>query len=68
MILTPEELELLTAKTERAQKRYGSQEAELQHLGIPYTRRSDKTLIVFRRHIHDEQTKKEGQASPAVRL
>jgi hypothetical protein len=68
MILRPSELELLTGKSERAQKRYGSQEAELRHLGIPYTKRSDKTLIVFRCHIYDEQTKEEGQASPAVRL
>lgn len=68
MILTSEELELLTGKTERAQKRYGSQETELTHLGIPYTRRSDRTLIVFRRHVDDGQTEKKGQASPAVRL
>jgi hypothetical protein len=33
VILTPEELELLTAKSERAQKRYGSQAVELEHLG-----------------------------------
>jgi hypothetical protein len=39
MILTPEQLALITGKSERAQKRYGSQEAELDHLGIPYTKR-----------------------------
>lgn len=68
MILTPEELEQLTGKTERAQKRYASQEVELGHLGIPYTKRSDKSLIVFRRHVDDGQTEKKGQTSPAVRL
>jgi Domain of unknown function (DUF4224) len=46
MILTPEDLELLTGKTERAQKRYGSQAVVLTHLGIPFLLRPDKTLIV----------------------
>lgn len=47
--LTPKELAEFTGKTERAQKRFGAQQKELEHLGIPYLRRSDKTLIVFRR-------------------
>lgn len=68
MILTPDELELLTGKTERAQKRYRSQEAELKHLGIPYTKRSDRTLIVFRRHVDNGQTKEERQTPPTVCL
>jgi hypothetical protein len=68
MILTPEELELLTGKTERAQKRYGSQQAELEHLGIPYTKRSDRTLIVFRRYVDNGQTEKERQTPPTVCL
>lgn len=51
--LTREELEELTGKTERAQKRYDSQAKELEHLRIPYLRRSDETLIVFRRNVED---------------
>ena len=66
MILSRAELELLTSKTERAQKRYGSQAAELEHLGIPYVKRSDGTLIVFRRHIDNGQTAQEQSASPAL--
>ena len=66
MILTNEELELLTGKTERAQKRHGSQAAELEHLGIPYLSRSDGTLIVFRRHVDNGQTPQEGSPSPAL--
>ena len=49
--LTPEELEELTGKTERGQRRYASQEKELRHLRIPFLRRSDGTLIVLRRHV-----------------
>ncbi len=66
MILNPEQLELLTAKTERAQKRYGSQAAELDHLGIPYVKRSDGTLIVFMRHIDNGQTTQNRSPSPAL--
>jgi len=66
MILAPDELELLTSKTERAQKRYGSQAAEIEYLGIPYVRRSDGTLIVFRRHVDNGQTAQEGSPSPAL--
>lgn len=68
MILTPEELELLTAKTERAQKRYGSQAAELDHLGIPYVKRSDGTIVVFKRYIDNGQTQKTSEPSPALCL
>lgn len=49
--LTPEELETYTGKTERAQKRYGSQATVLTALGVPFTVRPDKTLIVCRAHI-----------------
>lgn len=66
MILTPEELEHLTAKTERAQKRYGSQAKELEHLGIPYVKRSDGTLIVFKRHVDNGQTPEAQKPSPAL--
>ncbi len=68
MILSPGELELLTGRTARGQKRYRSQEAELNHLGIPYTRRRDGTLVVFKRHVDNGQTKNEGQTPPAVCL
>jgi hypothetical protein len=66
VILTPEELEHLTRKTERAQKRYGSQAAELDHLGIPYLKRSDGTLIVFTRHVDNGQTEKTSEQPPAL--
>lgn len=68
MFLTPEELELLTAKTERAQKRYGSQATELDHLGIPYLTRSDGTLIVFKRYLDNGPTQKTQEHSPSVCL
>jgi hypothetical protein len=66
VILTPEELELLTAKTERAQKRFGSQATELDHLGIPYLKRSDGTLIVFKRHLDNGPTEKTSEQPPAL--
>jgi Domain of unknown function (DUF4224) len=69
MILTPEELELLTGKTERAQKRYGSQAVVLTHLGIPFLLRPDKTLIVYRRHADAQRpTENEDATAPAVLL
>jgi hypothetical protein len=49
--LSREELEALSGKSERAQKRYDSQAKELDALRIPYQRRTDKTLIVYRRHV-----------------
>jgi hypothetical protein len=67
MILTPEDLELLTGKTERAQKRYGSQVVVLHRLGIPYLLRPDKTLIVFEIHV-DGKTEKEVEPAPTVLL
>ena len=68
VILSPEQLELVTSKTARAQKRYGSQAAELDHLGIPYVKRSDGTLIVFTRHIDNGQTTQKRSSSPALDL
>jgi hypothetical protein len=68
MFLTPDELEQLTGKTERAQKRYGSQAAELEHLGIPYLKRSNGTLIVFKRHLDNGQTTKAPDSSPTLRI
>lgn len=69
MVLTPDELELLTGKTERGQKRYASQEKELRALGIPFLRRSDKTLIVYRVHAApDGQTEKKTAPAPTVLL
>lgn len=69
MILTPAELEAYTRKTERAQKRYGSQATVLQALGIPFTTRPDKTLIVYRAHVDAPRpTENQEQQSPAVCL
>lgn len=68
MILTPAELEQLTGKSARAQKRYGSQALVLDALGIPYTKRPDGTLIVFRRHVDNGQTEKTPVKAPAVCL
>jgi hypothetical protein len=67
MILTPAEVELLTGRTERAQKRYGSQATELEQLGVPFATRSDRTLIVYRRHV-DGQAEEAQVESPAVCL
>jgi hypothetical protein len=67
LLLTPDELELLTGKTERAQKRYGSQARELEALGVPFIMRSDRTLIVYRRHV-DGQAQEAQVESPAVCL
>lgn len=69
MILTPAELEAFTGKSARAQKRYGSQAAELDALGIPYLPRSDKTLIVYRAHVAPHgPTQKTPEQAPAVSL
>ncbi len=52
MILNPAELQALTGKSQRAQKRYDAQAKVLRALGISFVPRPDKTLIVFRDHIH----------------
>ena len=46
--MSPEELEAFTRKSERAQKRYDSQAKVLDAMGIPFLRRPDQTLIVYR--------------------
>ena len=43
MILTPEELALLTQRT-----RSDGQRRELEHLGIPYKLRRDGSVVVFK--------------------
>lgn len=70
MWLTPSEIKQLTGRTERAQKRYGSQARELDALGIPYTARTDETLIVFKAHVHAPTRKTENETveSPTVCL
>jgi hypothetical protein len=69
VILTPAELELLTGKTARAQKRYGSQARELELLGVPYLLRSDRTLIVYRNHTDARRpAQNEETSAPAVLL
>lgn len=69
MILTPAELEEITGKSQRAQKRYGSQAKELDRLGIPYTPRTDKTLIVYRCHAEPNgPTAKKQLDAPALVL
>ena len=47
MFLTATELRDLTGK-----RRNDAQERELRHLGIPYRRRKDGTLIVIRTDLH----------------
>jgi len=68
MVLTTSELQLLTGKTQRAQKRYGSQATVLDALGIPYTSRPDGTLIVFHTNIENGQAAKAPLKAPAVCL
>jgi hypothetical protein len=69
MILSPEELEQLTRKTERAQKRYGSQAEVLKALHIPFLPRPDKTLIVYRCFVDPHgKTEKESVDAPTVLL
>lgn len=69
MILTPAELELLTGKTERAQKRYDSQARELAALRVPFAKRTDNTLIVYRAHADARRpTENETEQASAVCL
>ena len=60
--LTPAELKLLTGSA-----RADAQARELEHLGIPYRKRRDGTLVVLRVHVDGTATQI-GQASPALRL
>jgi ribosomal protein L44E len=67
VILTPPELEAFTRKTQRAQKRYGSQAKVLDSMRIPYTKRPDKTLIVYRCFVEPNgQTPKTAAPAPAL--
>lgn len=61
MLLTHNEIAALTGKD-----RPGWQARELDHLGIPYRRRSDGTLVVLR--IHVEGTQDIPRRQPQVRL
>lgn len=69
LLLTPAELELLTGKTERGQKRYDSQAKVLDALRVPFLRRPDKTLIVYRHLVEPHGKAPEEQIdAPAVLL
>lgn len=61
MILTPGEIEALTGRD-----RPGWQARELEHLGIPFRRRTDGSLVVLR--IHVEGTQDVPRRQPQVRL
>lgn len=69
MVLSPEELEKITGKTERAQKRYGSQAEVLKALHIPHLLRPDKTLIVYRCFVEPNgKTTQESVDAPTMLL
>jgi hypothetical protein len=54
-VLSGEEIAAFTGKTQRAQRRYGSQATVLLALGGPFMSRPDKTLIVYRAHVDASQ-------------
>jgi hypothetical protein len=60
--LTPAELMRLTGA-----KRSDAQARELEHLGIPYRKRRDGTIIVLQEHVNGT-TPQIRQAPPALRL
>ena len=62
MILTPDELEQLTGA-----KRSDAQARELEHLGVPYQKRRDGSIIVLRANVH-ATTENHRPTSPALRL
>lgn len=62
MILSPADLQELTGA-----RRSDAQARELDHLGIPYRRRRDRTIIVIEEHLN-AAPKKIKQAPPALRL
>lgn len=69
MLLSPDQLFKLTRKTERGQKRYGSQATVLKALGIPFTQRPDKTLIVYHEYTNaPRQTQNRQFDAPTVLL
>ena len=51
-VLTPEEIRGLTGF-----RRSDAQARELAHLGIPFLKRRDNSLIVFREHVENEKTR-----------
>lgn len=62
MNLTPAELKSLTGAV-----RSDAQARELAHLGIPFTRRRDGTIVVLKIHVeHGQTTNKEDHYSPTV--
>lgn len=61
MILTPDEV---TALTQRDRPSW--QARQLDHLGIPYKRRTDGSLVVLR--IHVEQTQAISPREPRLRM
>lgn len=65
-ILPAEELEDFTRKTERAQKRYGSQEKVLIEMGIPYLKRPDGTLIVYRINVEPRPPQEKQESVPSM--
>jgi hypothetical protein len=62
IILSPQELAAYTG-TDRP----SVQQRELNHLGVPFKVRRDKTLIVLRVHVEGLQTQP-AQRGPRVRL
>jgi len=52
LVLTPEEIRKLTGF-----RRSDAQARELTHLGIPFLKRRDNSLIVFREHVENEKTR-----------
>lgn len=63
MILTPEELATLTQRS-----RPGWQAKQLEHLQIPYRRRTDGTLIVFWEDVRKQDNAAPARREPQLRL
>lgn len=62
-VLSPQELQDLTHRV-----RPGWQRRELEHLGIPYRKRSDGSLIVFWEDVRTPHTARPVLREPQVRL
>lgn len=62
MILSPEDLRELTDK-----RRVDAQARELRHMGIPYRKRTDGTLVVLEADVHGTPAQKQ-PPPPALRL
>jgi hypothetical protein len=61
MILTPDEIARFTGKSRSA-----AQARELEYLGVPFKRRRDGTLVVYR--VHAEPVGNSIQREPQLRL